>query len=66
MPAHQVCVRCGYMSSNKFCKACVLLESLNKGKPALELGEDEVDADSKPSKKLLVGKHGDGGGTDDF
>ncbi|KAJ3026301.1 UNVERIFIED_CONTAM: nucleotidyltransferase [Siphonaria sp. JEL0065] len=32
------CERCGYISSNKMCKACVLLESLNKGKPAVTIG----------------------------
>lgn len=32
------CVRCGYISSNKLCKACVLLEGLNKGKPKLAIG----------------------------
>ncbi|KAF8644079.1 hypothetical protein AX16_008702 [Volvariella volvacea WC 439] len=29
--AQQTCRRCGYMSSNELCKACVLLESLEKG-----------------------------------
>jgi len=33
-----VCTRCGYISSNKLCKACVLLEGLNKGKPKLAIG----------------------------
>lgn len=32
------CSRCGYISSNKLCKACVLLEGLNKGKPKLAIG----------------------------
>jgi cytoplasmic tRNA 2-thiolation protein 1 len=32
------CERCGYMSSNKLCKACVLLEGLNRGLPRLFLG----------------------------
>jgi cytoplasmic tRNA 2-thiolation protein 1 len=27
------CERCGYMSSNKLCKACVMLEGLNRGLP---------------------------------
>ena len=27
------CERCGYMSSNTLCKACVLLEGLNRGLP---------------------------------
>jgi cytoplasmic tRNA 2-thiolation protein 1 len=29
------CVRCGYLSSQEVCKACVLLEGLNKGLPRL-------------------------------
>ncbi|KAI8928082.1 hypothetical protein BC831DRAFT_134649 [Entophlyctis helioformis] len=32
------CERCGYMSSNKLCKACVLLEGLNRGLPKLGVG----------------------------
>lgn len=27
----QTCKRCGYLSSNKLCKACVLLQGLNRG-----------------------------------
>jgi len=33
----KVCVRCGYMTSQEVCKACVLLEGLNKGRARLEL-----------------------------
>jgi cytoplasmic tRNA 2-thiolation protein 1 len=29
------CTRCGYMSSNELCKACLLLEGLNRGIPSL-------------------------------
>jgi cytoplasmic tRNA 2-thiolation protein 1 len=32
------CQRCGYLSSNPICKACVLLEGLNKGKAKLAIG----------------------------
>ncbi|OMH81202.1 Cytoplasmic tRNA 2-thiolation protein 1 [Zancudomyces culisetae] len=31
MPTQTICENCGYMSSNPICKACVLLEGLNKG-----------------------------------
>jgi len=31
MPKLQECTRCGFMSSNTLCKACVLLEGLNNG-----------------------------------
>lgn len=35
-----VCKRCGYLSSQEVCKACVLLEGLNKSRPknAIEVG----------------------------
>lgn len=32
------CERCGYLSSQAVCKACVLLEGLNKGLPKLGVG----------------------------
>lgn len=31
------CERCGYLSSQAVCKACVLLEGLNKARPRLEI-----------------------------
>nr|CAB3234540.1 cytoplasmic tRNA 2-thiolation protein 1-like [Phallusia mammillata] len=39
MPVQSNCTRCGYISSNDICKACVLLEGLNKGKPKLGIGK---------------------------
>ncbi len=33
-----ICERCGYMSSQKVCKACVLLEELNKSRPKAGIG----------------------------
>jgi cytoplasmic tRNA 2-thiolation protein 1 len=41
IPVKQVCEKCGYMSSNKICKACILLEGLNKGKPKLAIGKTD-------------------------
>ena len=35
------CVRCGYMTSSDLCKACVLLEGLNKGQPKLAVGKKQ-------------------------
>ncbi|KAF2020859.1 adenine nucleotide alpha hydrolases-like protein [Aaosphaeria arxii CBS 175.79] len=37
------CKRCGYLSSQEICKACVLLEGLNKNRPknSIEVGYDE-------------------------
>ncbi|KAJ3008109.1 nucleotidyltransferase, partial [Thoreauomyces humboldtii] len=32
------CERCGYMTSQKLCKACVLLEGLNRGLPQIAIG----------------------------
>lgn len=34
-PRPGTCMRCGYLSSQAVCKACVLLEGLNKGLPRL-------------------------------
>ncbi|XP_042296841.1 cytoplasmic tRNA 2-thiolation protein 1 [Sceloporus undulatus] len=49
MPIQGTCQRCGYLCSQPLCKACVLLEGLNRGLPRLGIG--------KPSylqKALLV------------
>eukprot|EP01024_Parvocaulis_polyphysoides_P036394 TRINITY_DN3236_c1_g2_i1.p1 TRINITY_DN3236_c1_g2~~TRINITY_DN3236_c1_g2_i1.p1 ORF type:complete len:410 (+),score=54.11 TRINITY_DN3236_c1_g2_i1:174-1232(+) len=35
LPEPRSCERCGYISSQKVCKACILLEGLNKGMPRL-------------------------------
>jgi cytoplasmic tRNA 2-thiolation protein 1 len=50
MPGKQVmgqCKRCGYLSSQEICKACVLLEGLNKSRPKNEivLGYDKEEQD---------------------
>lgn len=39
MPVQGICTRCGYISSQPLCKACVLLEGLNKGLPRLGIGK---------------------------
>lgn len=49
-PPRQVmgqCKRCGYLSSQEICKACVLLEGLNKNRPKnrIEVGVDEDGVD---------------------
>ncbi len=33
MPVLGTCTRCGFVASNELCKACVLLQGLNAGKP---------------------------------
>ncbi|KAL6212724.1 hypothetical protein ACLB2K_017942 [Fragaria x ananassa] len=40
MPEQGTCERCGYISSQKWCKACVLLEGLNRGLPKLGIGRN--------------------------
>lgn len=47
LPKQQMgqCTRCGYLSSQDICKACMLLEGLNKNRPRMEieLGSGEKD-----------------------
>ncbi|PSS13213.1 hypothetical protein M430DRAFT_36325 [Amorphotheca resinae ATCC 22711] len=40
------CRRCGYMSSQEICKACMLLEGLNKNRPNMQI---EVDGEEESS-----------------
>ncbi|KAL4440936.1 hypothetical protein ABPG74_009349 [Tetrahymena malaccensis] len=37
LPKKMKCTQCGFVSSNSVCKACVLLDKLNKGKPKVAL-----------------------------
>jgi len=39
MPTQGICTQCGYISSQGLCKACVMLEGLNKGLPRLGIGK---------------------------
>ena len=39
MPTQGTCRQCGYISSQELCKACVLLEGLNRGLPRLGVGK---------------------------
>jgi len=43
------CKRCGYMSSQDVCKACMLLEGLNKNRPQMSI---EVDVGEEESSTL--------------
>ncbi|KAE8652032.1 hypothetical protein Csa_018735 [Cucumis sativus] len=48
MPEQGTCERCGYISSQKWCKACVLLEGLNRGLPKLGIGRSRgLDSEGK-------------------
>ena len=39
LPKQGNCEKCGYMASNVLCKACILLEGLNRGMPKLGIGK---------------------------
>jgi cytoplasmic tRNA 2-thiolation protein 1 len=43
------CRRCGYMSSQELCKACVILDDLNKNRPKIEIELDEEEEEVSSS-----------------
>ncbi|KYN39162.1 Cytoplasmic tRNA 2-thiolation protein 1 [Trachymyrmex septentrionalis] len=47
MPERRNCTLCGFVSSQEICKACVLLEGLNRGLPKLGIGK------SSKAKKIM-------------
>jgi cytoplasmic tRNA 2-thiolation protein 1 len=50
------CEKCGYLSSQKMCKACVLLEGLNKNNPKVSMHAsppDEISEHESLEEKLL-------------
>ncbi|KAF9416454.1 hypothetical protein HW555_006215 [Spodoptera exigua] len=47
LPTQRTCTRCHFVSSQEVCKACVLLEGLNKGLPKLGIGK------SSKAKRML-------------
>lgn len=48
------CQKCGYMSSQTICKACSLLEGLNKNRPrmAIEVGAEEGETSSNALREM--------------
>ncbi|KAI4356185.1 hypothetical protein L6164_000227 [Bauhinia variegata] len=69
MPEQGTCERCGYISSQKWCKACVLLEGLNRGLPKLGIGRNRGSVNGrKDSEETNGGKsiESKGCGTLDF
>lgn len=46
------CARCGYLSSQDICKACMLLEGLNKSRPRVSIGFGLEDTSNLQSKGL--------------
>jgi cytoplasmic tRNA 2-thiolation protein 1 len=49
------CERCGYLSSQKICKACMLLEGLNKSRPRTKIEVGIEDEDSSTTLMRQVG-----------
>lgn len=49
IPERRICNKCGFVSSQDICKACMLLEGLNRGLPKLGIGKS-----SKASKALAA------------
>ncbi|KAL8761139.1 MAG: hypothetical protein Q9184_002714 [Pyrenodesmia sp. 2 TL-2023] len=45
----QRCGRCGYLSSQSVCKACMLLEGLNKNRPKMEIEVSVEEEESSPT-----------------
>ncbi|EEA21648.1 cytosolic thiouridylase subunit Ctu1 [Talaromyces marneffei ATCC 18224] len=48
------CERCGYISSQKVCKACTLLDGLNKNRPktSIEVGYEEEESSSTLMRQM--------------
>jgi len=63
------CTRCGYLSSQKVCKACMLLEGLNRGLPRLgvtrrkkgDTGGIKIEAEASVNTGIGTGTRGGGG-----
>ena len=49
------CKRCGYLSSQDICKACMLLEGLNKNKPKQQIEVSVEEADSPTLTRRMEG-----------
>ncbi|GFO49106.1 cytoplasmic tRNA 2-thiolation protein 1 [Plakobranchus ocellatus] len=67
MPTQTICSVCKFISSNEVCKACVLLEGLNKGRPRLGIGKThkerrkwEEDLAEEAQRLSLQGSSGGG------
>ena len=57
LPKQQMgkCKRCGYLSSQDICKACMLLEGLNKNKPKTQIGVSDEEANSPTLMRRMEG-----------
>lgn len=54
LPPQGYCSRCGYISSQNICKACVLLQGLNSGLPKLGVGKSSKVTMIKGHPTLMV------------
>lgn len=54
LPVQGTCTRCHYVSSQSVCKACVLLEGLNKGIPRLGIGKQHKERRKMEEKLAAV------------
>jgi len=54
LPTQGTCTSCGYVSSNAICKACVLLEGLNRGRPKLAIGKSNKALTELLAEKLKL------------
>lgn len=57
MPIQSTCQQCGYMSSAELCKACIMLDGLNRGRPELSIGKNSK---RKKILKMTAEKTADG------
>jgi len=59
LPERGTCFRCGFVSSQKLCKACLLLEGLNRGLPRLGIGKtskvNRALAESNKGRPRIIG-----------
>ncbi len=57
LPKQQMgqCTRCGYLSSQDICKACMLLEGLNKNRPRMEIEVGPEDEESSTLRRKVEG-----------
>lgn len=51
------CERCGYISSQKICKACTLLDGLNKSRPKTSIEVGAEDGESSSMLRQMEGVH---------
>ncbi|KAM7537747.1 hypothetical protein Aperf_G00000072138 [Anoplocephala perfoliata] len=52
LPLQGECVACGYISSQRYCQACILLKSLNQGLPEISITEAGNNQVNRPGKIL--------------